>query len=86
MHSPPVEWTMAVGHLVVLDYLRSRGEADADTASECLRALVARHRLGPAAFTFGLALGTAWFHRHILGPLSGEQPASTPATCLLSGR
>ena len=60
-------------HFLALDYLRARGDADADTASECLRALVARHPHGPAIFTVALIGGCAWFHRHILGPLK-EQP------------
>ena len=72
MKSAPAEWVLFGAHLVALDVIRARGEADFDTASECLRAVVARHRLGPAAFTFGLAIGAAWFHRHILGPLKED--------------
>ena len=72
MHSPPLEWSLAVGHLLVLDAIRARGDADLDTASEVVRSLVARHRLGPAIFTTALAGGALWFHRHILGPL--ERP------------
>lgn len=63
---------MAIGHLLVLDYVRARGEADSDTASECLRDLVARHPVGPTAFTVGLIGGCAWFHHHILGPLKEQ--------------
>lgn len=67
--SAPTEWAMFAAHFVALDYLRARGEADADTASECLRSLVARHQHGPLLFTVALLGGTAWFHRHILRPL-----------------
>lgn len=69
MQSAPTEWAMFGAHFLALDYLRARGDADFDTASECLRALVARHRFGPAIFTVGLIGGCAWFHQHILGPL-----------------
>jgi hypothetical protein len=67
--SAPAEWVLFGAHLVVLDVIRARGEADFDTASECIRAAVARHRFGPAVFTTALAGGALWFHRHILGPL-----------------
>lgn len=66
MHSPSAEWSLAIGHLAVLDYLRSRGDADNDTASEVLRDWTMRHPAGPAVFSavwFGFAL---WFWRHIL--------------------
>ena len=69
MQSAPTEWAMFGAHFLALDYLRARGDADFDTASECLRALVTRHPLGPAIFTTALAGGALWFHRHILGPL-----------------
>jgi hypothetical protein len=79
MQAPSVEWGMAIGHLLVLDYLRARGDADNDTASECLRSIVARHQLGPAAFTVALVGGCAWFHRHILGPLRTDAARTAPA-------
>lgn len=72
MQSAPTEWLLFGAHLIALDVIRARGEADHDTASEVVRALVARHRLGPAIFTTALAGGALWFHRHILGPL--EKP------------
>lgn len=69
MHSPPVEWSLAIGHLAVLDYLRSRGDADSDTLSECLRELVERTPHGRAIFALSLVAGAAVFHRHIVRPL-----------------
>jgi hypothetical protein len=66
MQSPPIEWALAIGYLGVLDYLRSRGEADADTLSEVVRDAVYRHRHGKAAFTVGLAVGAVALHRHIV--------------------
>lgn len=69
MHSPPVEWTLAVGHLAVLDYLRSRGEADADTLSEVVRNAVARIPHGELVLAAALAGGSIWFYRHIVNPL-----------------
>lgn len=70
MQSPPVEWTLAIGHLAVLDYLRSIGDADHDTLSEVVRNTVARHPHGKALFTLGLVAGAVALHRHILGPLN----------------
>lgn len=69
MQSPSAEWTLAIGHLALLDYLRARGDADADTISEVVRDLVARHPRGEALFTAGLIGGALWFHQHIVRPL-----------------
>jgi hypothetical protein len=66
MQSPSAEWLLAIGYLGMLDYLRSRGEADFDTLSEVTRAAVYRHRHGKAAFTVGLAVGAVALHRHIV--------------------
>lgn len=62
MQSPPVEWTIGIGYLALLDYLRSRGEADDDTISECLRPWALRH---PVTFAAACVAVPLWFHRHI---------------------
>jgi hypothetical protein len=62
MQSPPVEWTLAIGYLAALDYLRSRGDADDDTISECLRPHALRHPLGFAA---ACVVAPVLFHQHI---------------------
>ncbi|HET6699528.1 MAG TPA: hypothetical protein VFG88_10605 [Nocardioidaceae bacterium] len=63
MQSPPLEWTMALGYLAALDFLRSRGEADFDTLSECVRPWAQRH---PVAFTAACAVVPVWFWGHIM--------------------
>jgi hypothetical protein len=65
MQSPPLEWTLAIGHLAVLDYVRARGEADRDTLSECVRDLIERHPGGRAVFTAVYAAGAVLLYRHI---------------------
>jgi hypothetical protein len=65
MNSPPAEWTVLIGALALLDYIRSRGEADGDTASEVIRDLTRRHPSGDLFLGAGLAVGAVWFHRHI---------------------
>lgn len=72
MQSPPMEWTLGIGYLAALDYLRSRGEADHDTLSEVVRNGVRRVPHGEAVFTVALLGGTVWFHRHIVKPLRVE--------------
>lgn len=69
MQSPPMEWTLAIGHLAALDYLRARGDADHDTLSEVIRNIVARIPHGEAAFTAVLIGGVFCFRWHILKPL-----------------
>lgn len=66
MRSPRAEWTLAIGHLALLDYLRARGEADSDTLSECLRELVERTPHGRAIFAAAVGVGAFVFHRHIV--------------------
>jgi hypothetical protein len=66
MQSPPVEWTLGIGYLALLDYLRARGEADDDTLSEVVRNLVRRHPAGDVAFTVVLFAGAELLRRHIL--------------------
>lgn len=70
MKSPAVEWTLGIGYLAFLDYVRARGEADGDTASEVVRELVARHPIGRPAFAAVVAAGAYAFHRHIVNPLN----------------
>lgn len=62
MQSPPLEWTLAIANLAALDYLRARGDADADTLSECVRPWAERH---PVAFTAACVAVPAWFWCHV---------------------
>lgn len=66
MHSPKAEWSLLAAYFVVLDVMRARGEADADTLSEVIRqgCRVDTTR-GRLAFTAGLAASAVVFHRHI---------------------
>ena len=68
MQSPPLEWTLAIGHLAALDYIRARGEADSDTLSEVIRGYVDSHPAGRAIFTTALTGAAVIFWRHILRP------------------
>lgn len=67
MHSPPVEWTLWIGTLAAVDWLRSRGEADNDTLSECVRNGVRRHPRGDLLFGVGVYVGAELLRRHIVG-------------------
>lgn len=69
MQSPPIEWALGIGYLAALDIIRDRGEADGDTISECLREVVAKSPRGELVLALGLVAGSAWFYRHIVGPL-----------------
>ena len=69
MQSPAVEWSVALSQLAVLDYLRSIGEADGDTLSECCRELVARHRHGRTLFAATMVVGAVALWNHIDSPL-----------------
>lgn len=79
MQSPRAEWALGIGYLAILDYLRARGDADGDTASECVRELVERHPRGQLAFTAAVVLGAFAFHRHIIHPSRGRPDATLPA-------
>jgi hypothetical protein len=68
MQSPPAEWLLFGAHFVVLDYLRSRGDADSDTLSEVVRDLTKRHPRGEQAFTVALIAGAIALRRHIIRP------------------
>ena len=65
MQSPHAEWPALIGALAFVDYLRARGEADGDTASEVLRDTFARHPQGRHLFTLTWAAFAFWFWRHI---------------------
>lgn len=66
MRSPSAEWSLLAGYFIALDVLRARGEADADTLSECLRDGFRVHTpRGRTLFTATLAAGAVAFHRHI---------------------
>lgn len=68
MQSPPAEWALGIGYLAVLDYLRSRGEADGDTLSEATRAIIRRHPRGDLLFGVGAFVGAELLRRHICKP------------------
>lgn len=66
MNSPRVEWTLLAAYFIALDVIRARGEADSDTASECIRDAFRVHTPhGRTLFTAILAAGAVAFHRHI---------------------
>lgn len=66
MQSPRAEWTLGIVYLVILDWLRARGEADDDTLSEVIRnGCRVETRTGWWTFTGVLAAGGLIFHRHI---------------------
>lgn len=68
MQSPRAEWALALGCLGVVDYLRSRGEADGDTLSEVVRDLINSHPLGRPVFTGLYAAGAVVLWRHFTKP------------------
>lgn len=65
MQSPRIEWTLGIGYLAIVDYLRAQGDADGDTLSEVVRDLVERHPAGRVAFTAGYTVGAIALWRHI---------------------
>jgi hypothetical protein len=65
MQSPPLEWTIFAAHFAVLDYIRARGDADKDTASEVVRDLIDRHPAGRIVGTAVYATGAVALYRHI---------------------
>jgi hypothetical protein len=71
MQNPAAEWGLAIGHLAVLDYLRSIGDADHDTLSEVVRNTVSRHPRGRLMFAGALTVGAVVLHEHIVRPLRG---------------
>lgn len=72
MQSPAAEWTLGIGYLLALDYIRARGDADDDTLSEVVRGIVAKHPLGSHALAAALVAGSYAFHRHIVVPLKEQ--------------
>lgn len=69
MQSPPAEWALGIGYLVILDLIRAHGDADKDTLSEVIRDTVARHPRGRPLFAIAVAAGALGFYRHIDRPL-----------------
>lgn len=65
MQSPRVEWTLGIGYLAVVDYVRARGDADGDTLSECVRDLIDAHPHGRIMFTTAYLAGAIALWRHI---------------------
>lgn len=69
MHSPPLEWGLGIGYLVVLDVIRDRGEPDKDTLSECIRdGFHVETRRGRIAWRVALIASVLVFDRHIAKP------------------
>lgn len=66
MHSPPIEWAAAIGHLALLDWIRDRGEPDNDTLSEVLRAVFHVERPeGRAALAAAITVGAVGLYAHL---------------------
>lgn len=73
MHSPPLEWSLGIGHLAILDWIRDRGEPDSDTLSECIREAFQVHSpRGYLTFTATVVAGAVLFHRHICKPTTPQ--------------
>jgi hypothetical protein len=73
VQSPSKEWTVIVGsfafQFAALDWMRSRGDADFDTFSECVRAGVAKIPHGEVVLAALLAAPAVGFWHHICKPL-----------------
>ena len=66
MHSPPLEWTLDIARLGILDVIRDRGEPDGDTLSECIRVWFRVHTpLGRLVWRGVLYGGAHLLDRHI---------------------
>lgn len=66
MHSPKIEWTAFAAHLILVDYVRDRGEPDGDTASEVLRAAFRVERPeGRAALAAAITIGAVGLYAHL---------------------
>lgn len=69
MHSPPVEWTLGIGHLVMLDMLRDHGEPDGDTLTEVIRGWFhVDTPEGRARLALSIAGGGVLLYRHLVKP------------------
>lgn len=69
MQSPRAEWAVLIGHGVVLDVLRDRGEPDGDTLSEVLRTVFRVETApGRAALATAIAGGALALYRHLVKP------------------
>jgi len=69
MQSPPAELGTDLLAVLLKNTIRSLGEADQDTISEQIRALVERYPHGRAILAGALVVLPAAFYRHIVGPL-----------------
>lgn len=69
MQSPRIEWTLGIGYLAVLDWVRNQGEPDSDTLTEVIReAFDTDTARGRANFAAATAAGAVLFYRHICKP------------------
>lgn len=69
MQSPPVEWTLGIGYLAILDVLRDRGEPDGDTLTECLRdAFGTDQPAGRRRLAVAIGGGAVLLYRHLTKP------------------
>lgn len=63
---PAAEWGLFALHVAVVDWLRDRGEPDADTITEVLREVFRVHTApGRAALATTLAGGSVVLYRHL---------------------
>ncbi len=69
MQSPPIEWTILIAPLVVLDIVRDHGEPDEDTLSECLRVgFQTDTARGRHILAASIAAGGVLLFRHLTKP------------------
>lgn len=69
MQSPPVEWTLGIGYLVVLDIVRNSGEPDGDTLTECIRSAFRTHTPeGRRTLAVAIGAGAVLLYQHFTKP------------------
>lgn len=69
MQSPPIEWTLGIGYLAALDYLRNHGEPDGDTLTEVIReAFDTDTPVGRARLAASIVLGAVGLYAHLTKP------------------
>lgn len=69
MQSPRIEWTLGIGYLAVLDWVRNQGEPDSDTLTEVIReAFGTDHAPGRRRLAVTIAAGGVVLYRHLTKP------------------
>lgn len=69
MQNPALELGADIGTVLMKNLIRAFGEADQDTISEQIRALVGHHQYGKTVFGAACVVVPVVFYRHIVGPL-----------------